>query len=130
MPIYEYECRQCGHRMDALQKMSDPRLTDCPECAQPSLRKLLSAPYFRLKGSGWYETDFKNSGREKPADGAGDGKDGGEDGGKSKTTDANGKDGGKADAKSSGGASGDGDGGSSSRGSSKSGASGASAEAG
>ena len=91
MPIYEYECRECGYRLDALQKMSDPRLTDCPECAQPSLRKLLSAPHFRLKGSGWYETDFKNSGRGKPADGAGDGesraagngKESGKDAGKS-----------------------------------------------
>jgi len=76
MPIYEYQCRQCGHRLDALQKMSDPLLEDCPRCAQPRLRKLLSAPHFRLKGSGWYETDFKNSGREKPTDsgssGAGD----------------------------------------------------------
>ena len=73
MPIYEYECRQCGYRLDALQKMSDPLLTDCPECAQPSLRKLLSAPHFRLRGSGWYETDFKNSGRGESAGGAGDG---------------------------------------------------------
>ena len=70
MPIYEYECRDCGYRLDALQKMSDPRLTDCPECGQPRLKKLLSAPHFRLKGSGWYETDFKNSGRGKQ-DGAG-----------------------------------------------------------
>ena len=73
MPIYEYECRECGYRLDALQKMSDPLLVDCPDCAQPGLKKLLSAPYFRLKGSGWYETDFKNSGREKPADAKADG---------------------------------------------------------
>ena len=70
MPIYEYQCRDCGYRLDALQKISDPRLTDCPECAQPSLKKLLSAPHFRLKGSGWYETDFKHSGRRKPEKGA------------------------------------------------------------
>ena len=70
MPIYEYQCRECGHRLDALQKMSDPRLEDCPECARPSLRKLVSAPHFRLKGSGWYETDFKNSGRDKADEGA------------------------------------------------------------
>ena len=98
MPIYEYECRECGYRLDALQKMSDPRLTDCPECGQPSLRKLLSAPHFRLKGSGWYETDFKNSGRDRPADGAGDGeskaaqngKQGGKDAGKDKPADSGG----------------------------------------
>lgn len=70
MPIYEYQCRECGYRLDALQKMSDPRLSDCPNCGRPSLKKLVSAPHFRLKGSGWYETDFKNSGRDQP-DGAG-----------------------------------------------------------
>ncbi|MCY4164782.1 MAG: zinc ribbon domain-containing protein [Gammaproteobacteria bacterium] len=87
MPIYEYECRECGYRFDALQKMSDPPLTDCPACGQPSLKKLLSAPHFRLKGSGWYETDFKNSGRQKPdASGAGD---------QSKPAAGNGKDAGK-----------------------------------
>lgn len=59
MPIYEYACKSCEHTFDALQKMSDPRLVDCPECGEPSLRKLLSAPKFRLKGQGWYETDFK-----------------------------------------------------------------------
>lgn len=64
MPIYEYQCRNCGYRLDALQKMSDPPLVDCPECGQASLKKLVSAPHFRLKGSGWYETDFKNSGRD------------------------------------------------------------------
>ena len=80
MPIYEYQCRECGYRLDALQKMSDPLLSDCPECERPSLKKLVSAPHFRLKGSGWYETDFKNSGRDKP-DGAG--KDAGNGAGKS-----------------------------------------------
>ena len=60
MPIYEYECRECGHVFDALQKMSDAPLTDCPDCGKPSLRKLVSAPNFRLKGGGWYETDFKD----------------------------------------------------------------------
>ena len=59
MPIYEYACKSCEHTFDALQKMSDPKLVDCPECGEPSLRKLLSAPKFRLKGQGWYETDFK-----------------------------------------------------------------------
>jgi putative FmdB family regulatory protein len=59
MPIYGYACKSCEHTFDALQKMSDARLVDCPECGEPSLRKLLSAPKFRLKGQGWYETDFK-----------------------------------------------------------------------
>ena len=59
MPIYEYACKSCGHAFDELQKMSDDPLTECPDCGQPELKKLLSAPNFRLKGSGWYETDFK-----------------------------------------------------------------------
>ena len=59
MPIYEYACKKCDHSLDALQKMSDDPLVDCPECGEPALRKLLSAPRFRLKGEGWYETDFK-----------------------------------------------------------------------
>lgn len=67
MPIYEYECKDCGHRMDALQKISEPALVRCPACQQDSLRKLVSAPQFRLKGSGWYETDFKNDKRRNIA---------------------------------------------------------------
>ena len=59
MPIYEYACNNCDHVLDALQKMSDPPLVDCPECGEPALKRLLSAPRFRLKGKGWYETDFK-----------------------------------------------------------------------
>ena len=59
MPIYEYACKECGHTLDALQKISDDPLVDCPACGNPSLRKLVSAPRFRLKGAGWYETDFK-----------------------------------------------------------------------
>ena len=59
MPIYGYACNSCEHSFDALQKMSDPKLIDCPDCGEPSLRKMLSAPKFRLKGKGWYETDFK-----------------------------------------------------------------------
>ena len=59
MPIYEYACKSCEHGFDALQKISDPVLVDCPECGEASLRKLMSAPKFRLKGKGWYETDFK-----------------------------------------------------------------------
>ncbi|MEJ2454928.1 MAG: zinc ribbon domain-containing protein [Candidatus Thiodiazotropha sp.] len=64
MPIYEYRCENCGHELEALQKMSDPVLTECPECKQESLKKAISAAGFRLKGGGWYETDFK-SGKKK-----------------------------------------------------------------
>ena len=70
MPIYEYACKQCGHTFDALQKMSDEPLTDCPECGAPQLRKLISAPNFRLKGGGWYETDFKTDNKRNLVDGA------------------------------------------------------------
>ena len=59
MPIYEYACKKCSHTLDALQKMSDEPLVDCPECGEPALKRLISAPKFRLKGQGWYETDFK-----------------------------------------------------------------------
>ena len=59
MPIYAYACKQCDHTLDALQKMSDAPLVDCPSCGEPGLKRLLSAPRFRLKGQGWYETDFK-----------------------------------------------------------------------
>ena len=59
MPIYGYICKSCEHRFDVLQKMSDDPLVHCPDCGEPSLQKELSAPKFRLKGSGWYETDFK-----------------------------------------------------------------------
>ena len=59
MPIYEYACKSCDHSLDALQKISDEPLVECPACGEPALRKLLSAPRFRLKGEGWYETDFK-----------------------------------------------------------------------
>ncbi len=59
MPIYEYGCKNCGHKLDALQKMSDDPLVDCPACGAPALKRMISAPRFRLKGEGWYETDFK-----------------------------------------------------------------------
>lgn len=61
MPIYEYECRACGHNFELIQKLSDPLLVNCPKCAQPTLKKLISPVAFRLKGTGWYETDFKNT---------------------------------------------------------------------
>ena len=60
MPIYEYRCDSCGHELDALQKLSDDLLKDCPACDAAALRRLISAPSFRLKGGGWYETDFKS----------------------------------------------------------------------
>ncbi|MEA3640278.1 MAG: FmdB family zinc ribbon protein [Lamprobacter sp.] len=60
MPIYAYRCEECGHELDALQKISDPPLTDCPACGASALTKQITAAAFRLKGSGWYETDFKN----------------------------------------------------------------------
>jgi len=59
MPIYEYQCRACEHSLEALQRISDEPLKDCPACGKPELRKLVSAAGFRLSGSGWYETDFK-----------------------------------------------------------------------
>ncbi|MDX2476312.1 MAG: zinc ribbon domain-containing protein [Gammaproteobacteria bacterium] len=62
MPIYEYECEECGHQLEAIQKFSDDPLTECPKCKKAGLKKMLSASAFHLKGSGWYETDFKNSG--------------------------------------------------------------------
>ena len=65
MPIYEFECTSCGAVFDRLQKLSDPDPTDCPECGKPTVRRRLTAPVFRLAGSGWYETDFKKDGDTK-----------------------------------------------------------------
>lgn len=62
MPIYEYACSSCGFEKEFLQKMSDPLLTECPECHQSTLYKKVSASGFQLKGSGWYATDFKGGG--------------------------------------------------------------------
>jgi putative FmdB family regulatory protein len=62
MPIYEYRCSSCGFQKEYLQKVSDPILTRCPECNKDTFSKMLSAAGFQLKGSGWYATDFKNSG--------------------------------------------------------------------
>ncbi len=86
MPIYEYECVACGHKLEAIQKVNDVPLMDCPECEESQLRKLVSAAGFRLKGGGWYETDFKSGGRKNVSDGGGSAADGGKsaaDGGKS-----------------------------------------------
>ncbi len=65
MPFYEYECQACGVHHEALQKISDPALKKCPHCGKAKLKKLISAPVFRLKGGGWYETDFKSDGEKK-----------------------------------------------------------------
>jgi putative FmdB family regulatory protein len=67
MPIYEYRCSSCGHEKEVLQKLSDPPLAECPACGKSTLRKLVSAAGFHLKGSGWYATDFKNK-SSKPAE--------------------------------------------------------------
>jgi putative FmdB family regulatory protein len=67
MPIYEYRCGACGQEHETLQKVSEPPLTKCPACGKPKLKKMLSAAGFQLKGSGWYATDFKGSGK-KPAE--------------------------------------------------------------
>jgi len=68
MPIYEYKCTKCDHTLEALQKMSDPPLRKCPECGKRALEKLVSAASFRLKGGGWYETDFKTGDKKQLAD--------------------------------------------------------------
>jgi putative FmdB family regulatory protein len=65
MPIYEYRCGACGHELEALQKLADGPLRKCPSCGKSQLRRLVSAPSFRLKGGGWYETDFKGNGEKK-----------------------------------------------------------------
>ncbi|MEI6720030.1 MAG: zinc ribbon domain-containing protein, partial [Betaproteobacteria bacterium] len=67
MPIYEYRCSECGFQDEFLQKLSDPLMTVCPSCGKESLKKLLSAAGFQLKGSGWYATDFKGSGSKPVA---------------------------------------------------------------
>lgn len=67
MPIYEYRCASCSHEFEALQKLSDAPLTECPACQRPELKKKVSAVGFHLKGSGWYVTDFRNSGAKKAA---------------------------------------------------------------
>jgi len=72
MPIYEYECTACGYTLEKLQKVSDEPLLECPQCKQPTLQKLVSAAGFRLKGGGWYETDFKTGSKKNVSGGSGD----------------------------------------------------------
>jgi len=84
VPIYEYQCGACAHHLEKLQKMSADRLVDCPECGQPALKRLVSAAAFRLKGSGWYETDFKQGNKRNLAE------DSSKDKSAKKSSDANG----------------------------------------
>lgn len=65
MPIYAFQCAECGHSFDRLQKMSDPDPETCPECGASAVKRQLTAPSFRLAGSGWYETDFKKDSDKK-----------------------------------------------------------------
>ena len=67
MPIYEYKCEECGHQLEALQKISDAPLTTCPSCNNEALKKKVSAAAFRLKGGGWYETDYKSGNKKNLA---------------------------------------------------------------
>ena len=71
MPIYEYQCQNCGNELEALQKISDGPLVDCPECGQAGLKNKVSAAAFRLKGGGWYETDFKKGNKKNLHDSGG-----------------------------------------------------------
>ncbi|HAR30057.1 MAG TPA: hypothetical protein DCR65_00950 [Gammaproteobacteria bacterium] len=77
MPIYEYRCGNCGHELETLQKLSEAPLRLCPACGQEALSKNVSAAGFRLKGGGWYETDFKSGSKRNVASDAGSGDSGG-----------------------------------------------------
>ena len=100
MPIYEYRCESCGEELEKLQRMSDDKLVDCPACGEPALKRLVSAAAFRLKGSGWYETDFKkdnkrnlhDSGSESASKSASSGKSTGGDGKKTEKSSSAGSD--------------------------------------
>lgn len=110
MPIYEYECRRCSRRLEIMRRMSDPPLTECPECGG-ELRKLVSAPAFQFKGTGWYVTDYAKKGSEggkagesrggeaKGGESKGGESKGGEAGGESKGGEAKGDAGKAGDAK-------------------------------
>ena len=83
MPIYEYKCEQCDHQLEILQKISADPVKTCPDCGQAGLRKLISAAAFRLKGGGWYETDFKDKPPKQPGKTESEGKSGPEKTGQS-----------------------------------------------
>jgi len=87
MPIYEYRCDNCGHELETIQKLSEAPLTTCPACAKDALRKKVSRAGFRLKGGGWYETDFKSGNKRNVAAGGADsGSGAGESAGKGGTS--------------------------------------------
>jgi putative FmdB family regulatory protein len=87
VPIYEYQCEECGHKLEKLMKLSDPAPVACPACEKPGLKKQVSAAAFRLKGSGWYETDFKTGSKKNISQGAGGSSDsGGGDSGSSSSS--------------------------------------------
>ena len=71
MPIYEYRCQSCHHELEKLQRLRDPVLTHCPQCGKAKLRRIMSAAGFRLKGAGWYETDFKQGNKRNLAESSG-----------------------------------------------------------
>lgn len=73
MPIYEYQCQQCGNHHEVLQKINEAELIDCPACNAPQLKKLISAAGFQLKGNGWYVTDFRNKEQKPKQASTGDG---------------------------------------------------------
>ena len=98
MPIYGYVCKSCEHRFDVLQKMSDDPLVHCPDCGEPTLQKELSAPKFRLKGSGWYETDFKTGDKRNLHAGESDNKKSSDSKGKESSASASSSPASKADA--------------------------------
>ena len=98
MPIYEYRCDSCGYELEALQKLSDEPLQSCPACEAAALRRLISAPSFRLKGDGWYENDFKSD-KETKRNLVDSGATGTKDDQKIKSTDSD-KDSKKSDSKS------------------------------
>jgi putative FmdB family regulatory protein len=111
MPIYEYRCQECGHELEKLQRMSDDPLTDCPSCGQSQLKRLVSAAAFRLKGGGWYETDFKQDNKRNLAGDSdtsqsGEGKKEGSSGDGGKSGASSSGDGGKSGDSSSGGTAG------------------------
>jgi putative FmdB family regulatory protein len=101
MPLYEYECTSCGERTEVIQRLSDPPLEECPECGQP-VRKLISAPAFQFKGSGWYVTDYASKGSSKES-GAGSSGDSGDAGSSSKKESSPAKDSPGKETKSTGG---------------------------
>ena len=108
MPIYEYVCDSCQHEFEEFQKLSDPVLTTCPRCGAEQLRKKISAAGFRLKGGGWYETDFKGSKKKNVAGDSDGGKSSSGDGGSDSSKSAGGStsSSSKSDSKASGGAAG------------------------